>query len=82
MYRVQGSGPKGRPVGLVKYVEYVEVGVKLRVFSKAIWSSSRFCRFYPWTKGHLLVGQECSPSFAQLTQCVGHYAVRIVLSAN
>ena len=44
---MQGSRPKGRPVGLMKYVECVEVGVKL---SKAIWSSSRFCRFYPWTK--------------------------------
>ena len=50
MYRVQGSRPQGRPVVLMKYVECVEVGVKLRVFSKAIWSSSRFCRFYSWTK--------------------------------
>ena len=50
MYRVQGSRTKGRPVGLMKYVQCVEVGVKLRVFSKSIWSGSRFCRFYPWTK--------------------------------
>jgi len=34
----------------MKYVGCVEVGVRLRVFSKAIWSSSRFCRFYSWTK--------------------------------
>lgn len=39
-----------RPVGLMKYVKCMEVGVKLCVFSKAMWSSSRFFRFYPWTK--------------------------------
>lgn len=42
--------PEDRPVELMKYVECMEVGVKLRVFSKAIWSISRFFRFYPWTK--------------------------------
>lgn len=81
MYRVQGCRPKGRPVGLMKYVDCVGVGVKLRVFSKAIWSSSRLCRFYSWTKEAATrrTGDKVRAIFPAITQCVGQYAVRIVL---